>query len=66
LELPEGLEEHGRFDVPDGPPHLDEAHVRDPDGGVPPPLLPDATEEASSPPTADGDDDDDASSLASQ
>ena len=31
LELVKGLEEHGRLDVPDGPAHLDEAHIRDPD-----------------------------------
>jgi len=31
LELVKGLEEHGRLDVPDGPAHLNEAHVRDPD-----------------------------------
>ncbi len=31
LELVKGLVEHGRLDVPDGPAHLDEAHVLDPD-----------------------------------
>ena len=29
LELAKGLEEHGQLDVPDGPAHLDEAHVCD-------------------------------------
>ena len=33
LELAKGLKEHGQLDVPDGPAHLDEAHVRDPDDG---------------------------------
>ena len=39
LELVKGLEEHGRLDVPDGPAHLNEAHVQDPnddDDDVPP------------------------------